>query len=106
MFFGVLVSLIGAGAGAWGVYAATVVARVVSAGTNFAVNRRKVFGAGVSATRIARYVVLSVGIMVASAAVVGFVAPATGVPAVAVKPVVDFLLFFVNYKAQQRWVFA
>ena len=106
VLFGALVALIGSGAGAWGVYAATVAARVVSAGTNFAVNRRKVFGGGVSGKRIARYVALSAGIMVASALAVGWVAPATGVPAVVVKPLVDFLLFFVNYKAQQLWVFA
>ena len=84
----------------------TVIARIISAGTNFAVNRRKVFGAGVSARRIARYVVLSAGIMVASAVAVGWLSPATGVSAVVVKPLVDFALFFVNYKAQQLWVFA
>lgn len=106
VLFGALMALIGSGAGAWGVYAATVAARVVSAGTNFAVNRRKVFGGGVSGKRIARYVALSAGIMVASALAVGWVAPAAGVPAVVVKPLIDFLLFFVNYKAQQLWVFA
>ncbi len=110
--FGVLMTLLASGTvageatGSWGVYAATVLARVVSAGTNFAVNRRKVFGAGVSGARIARYVALSAGIMAASAIAVGWAAPATGIPAVIVKPFVDFLLFFVNYKAQQLWVFA
>lgn len=106
VLFGVLMAVAVHDAGAWGVYAATVAARVVSAGTNFAVNRRKVFGADASGARVARYVILSFGIMAASAMAVGFVAPATGIPAVAVKPLVDFLLFFVNYKAQQHWVFA
>ena len=43
---------------------------------------------------------------IASAVAVGWLAPAAGVSAVVVKPLVDFALFFVNYKAQQLWVFA
>lgn len=106
VLFWAFLALIGQGAGSWGVYLATIAARIVSAGTNFAVNRRRVFGAGMSGRRVARYIVLSAGIMGASALAVGWAAPAAGVPAVAVKPVVDFLLFFVNYKAQQLWVFS
>ncbi len=106
VLFALLMRLLGASLGVAAITASTVIARIISAGTNFAVNRRKVFGAGVSARRIARYVVLSAGIMVASAVAVGWLAPATGVSAVVVKPLVDFALFFVNYKAQQLWVFA
>ena len=106
VLFALLMRLLGSPLGTASITVSTVIARIISAGTNFAVNRRKVFGAGVSARRIARYVVLSAGIMAASAVAVGWLAPAMGVSAVVVKPLVDFALFFVNYKAQQLWVFA
>lgn len=106
VLFGVLVVAFGSAAGPWGVYAATLAARAVSAGTNFAINRRKVFEAGMSGRRVARYVCLSAAIMAASALAVGWLAPLTGVAPVFIKPFVDFVLFFANYKAQQLWVFA
>lgn len=86
--------------------AATVAARVVSAGANFAVNRRRVFGADSSAVRVARYAALAVGVMCASAAGTTVLTGVLGTPAVPTKVVVDLALFFVNYKLQHAWVFA
>ena len=86
--------------------AATVVARVVSAGANFAVNRRRVFGADSSAARVARYAVVAAGVMCASAIATTLFSQALDTPAVATKVAVDLVLFFANYKLQHAWVFA
>lgn len=96
---------------AWGadelaVGAATVAARVVSSGANFAVNQRRVFGADSSVVRVVRYAVLAVGIMCASAVATTLFTALLGTPAVPTKVVVDLALFFANYKLQHAWVFA
>ncbi len=107
VFFALLMRVFtGWGADELAVGAATVAARVVSAGANFAVNQRRVFGADSSAVRVARYAVLAVGIMCASAAGTTLVTELLGTPAVPTKVVVDLALFFANYKLQHAWVFA
>lgn len=84
----------------------TVVARVISATTNFLLNRKFVFGAnGSKGKELGRYAILSVGVMIVSAGCVwalGFI----GIPSTAAKLVVDTLLYFVNYRVQQKWVFS
>lgn len=107
VLFALLMQVFGAaGIGVAAVSVATVAARVVSAGANFAVNRRRVFGADSSAVRVVRYAVLAAGIMCTSAAGTTVLAGVLGTPAVPTKVVVDLALFFVNYKLQHAWVFA
>ena len=92
--------------GGWTIAASTVGARVVSAAFNFVTNRRVVFKARGSARRsAARYAALCVFCVCASAALVTLLARVLPVPAIAIKPVVDTALFFVNYRVQQVWVF-
>lgn len=107
VLFALLVHLLsGLGVDELAVGVATVGARVVSAGANFAVNRRRVFGADSSGVRIVRYAVLALAIMCASAAGTTLLTECLGTPAVPSKVVVDLALFFVNYKLQHAWVFA
>ena len=83
----------------------TVVARVISACTNFTLNRKYVFGSGRKAgSAFGRYVILSIGIMLASAAgtwLLGMI----GMSSMVAKIITDTLLYFVSYRVQQRWVF-
>ncbi len=99
-------AFVAAGMDVLAVGAATVAARVVSAGANFAVNRRRVFGADSSAVRVARYAVVATGVMCASAVGTTVLSEFLGAPAVTAKVAVDLVLFFANYKLQHAWVFA
>lgn len=92
--------------GGWTIAVSTLGARVISAAFNFVTNRRVVFKAHGNARRsAARYAALCVACVCASAALVTLVSRVLPVPAIAVKPVVDTALFFVNYRVQQAWVF-
>ena len=83
----------------------TVTARVVSACTNFALNRKYVFGSGDKAGKsFARYVLLSAGIMLCSAAGTWLLGK-IGMSSTVAKIITDTLLYFVSYRVQQRWVF-
>lgn len=86
--------------------AATLLARIVSALFNFTVNRKVVFKSQTRTRRsAARYAALCVCSACASAALVTGLAHALPLPAIAIKPLVDTALFFVNYRIQQSWVF-
>ena len=85
----------------------TVLARLISASYNYAVNYKVVFKSkehpGMAA---ARYAALAVVQMACSALLVsGGVALFRALPEVVVKIVVDVLLFFVSYHIQQNFVF-
>ena len=98
---------------------ATVIARVISAVYNYLVNYKVVFESDAShRSSGAKYLVLAAAQMAVSAALVTgvtsliSVAAEAGGPAlppagseVAVKAVVDTILFFVSYKLQQKYVF-
>ena len=98
---------------------ATVIARVISAVYNYLVNYKVVFESDASHRASgAKYLVLAAAQMAVSAALVTgvtsliSVAAEAGGPAlppagseVAVKAVVDTILFFVSYKLQQKYVF-
>ena len=98
---------------------ATVIARVISAVYNYLVNYKVVFESDASHRASgAKYLALAVAQMAVSAALVTgvtsliSVAAEAGGPAlppagseVAVKAVVDSILFFVSYKLQQKYVF-
>ena len=87
------------------VFTATVVARMVSAGTNYMMNRNLVFGSKTGSRSLIRYALLCCALTTASAVSVfgmtrGFhINPATS------KIVCDSILFFVSYRIQKNWVF-
>lgn len=87
------------------VFAATVVARIASAGTNYMMNRHLVFESKTRSRSLIRYALLCCALTAASAVSVfgmtrGFhINPATS------KIVCDSILFFVSYRIQKNWVF-
>ena len=84
---------------------ATVLARAVSATLNFMLNRNLVFHQkGHTGSTLARYAALCVCIMLCSAGGVWLLGRIHFRSSVA-KLIVDFLLYFVSYRVQQRWVF-
>ncbi len=84
---------------------ATVIARVISASLNFKLNQTLVFSVKKAKGAVWRYIVLCVGVMLASGVAVGFLKEHTGINSTVIKMAVDFLLFFVNYRIQKAWVF-
>ena len=83
----------------------TAVARVVSASLNFILNKRFVFRLkGHTGGALWKYIVLAVGIMLLSAAGVWTLGQ-IGVNSTIAKLLIDFLLYFVSFQAQQKWVF-
>lgn len=83
-------------------------ARVVSAATNFAVNRRFVFSRGRSTPirqAVLRYALLAL-VLVASSFLMLRALTGLGVPLLAAKIVSDLVLFLLSYAAQRRVVFA
>lgn len=90
-------------------FTAAFLARVISSLLNFFINARVVFEGQVNARTMARYYILAVCQITASACLV-FLAEhvfAITSPALATlaKIVVDTLLFFVSFRIQHRWVF-
>lgn len=84
----------------------TMLARFASGAINFTLNRRWSFGSrGKADTQAARYAILFVSIMAASAALVWSLSWLP-LPIVVVKMLVDSCLFAVSYVVQHNWVFA
>ena len=83
----------------------TVTARVISAGANFLINKNLVFRQK-NGTRSAlrRYIILSGGVMLLSAAGTWLLSH-LGMSSTAAKIITDTLLYFLNFRVQQRWVF-
>ena len=94
----------------WYVAAATAGARVVSAGCNFAVNRRLVFRPKAQPARTAgaglRYAALCLAQAAASAALTTGLSALLPLPAAICKIPVDLALFLVSFALQRSWVFA
>ena len=108
--FALMENLVLAGFGAGQEIISTVVARLVSAPCNFLLNRNFVFnrknGGGKA---FLRYVILALCILASSALGVELLMALLKLPdiwAVAVKAVVDTLLYLVSYRVQNKWVFA
>ena len=83
----------------------TVIARVISAGVNFVINKNLVFGqkkGGKAA--LVRYIILSCGVMLASAGGTWLMGK-TGMSSTVAKLIADTVLYFVSFRIQQRWVF-
>lgn len=89
----------------------TALARVLSATTNFLLNRRLVFEsrAGMARTLV-RYICLAVPVMLCSWLCVYFLSNVLAIQSSAlrtfIKIPVDVFLFLVSFRVQRRWVFA
>ena len=108
VLFSVFVSLLKGTGGIWYAGAAAILARILSASYNFLINHRLVFKSQVSKRSAAlRYFALAVVQMLASALLVtGGVYLLPMVPELAVKIVVDTVLFFISYTIQREMVFS
>lgn len=88
---------------------ATGAARLISAGFNFLVNKHFVFHFRAVRQRysdaLLRYVLLCVGVWIVSVGGVTSLHLYLGFSDKLAKIICDTLLFFVNYRVQQRWVF-
>lgn len=83
----------------------TVLARVLSAGVNYAVNSCLVFEKKMSGTSGAAYFLLCAVQMAASAGLVTLLFGVTRWPESLCKVMVDAALFFVSFQIQNRWIF-
>ena len=84
---------------------ATVLARVCSAALNFMLNKSLVFDIKKARGAVWRYILLCVGVMLASGMAVSALHALLPINSTIIKMAVDFLLFFVNYRIQKAWVF-
>lgn len=85
---------------------ATVCARILSACVNYLLNHKVVFQSSKRLSGSAlRYALLCVVQMMVSAALVTWAAGMLPISPVACKIVIDFLLFFVSFQIQRRWIF-
>ena len=83
----------------------TAVARVISATLNFILNKNFVFRLkGHTGGALWKYIVLAVALIVLSAGGVSLLG-AIGMSSTVAKLIVDFLLYFLSYRVQQKWVF-
>lgn len=106
--FALCENLLLAGMGTGREFLSTVIARVISAPCNFLLNKNFVFKAKESKKSFVRYVILAVGLLLASAVGVELLMKLLDfVPALAslVKIAVDLVLYLVSYRVQNSWVF-
>lgn len=84
---------------------ATVIARIVSGGINFLINRKVIFkNSGDLSGQLWRFFILFFAIMCTSSVVVSLLS-FIPIPPIITKAVVDVLLWTVNYTMQRKWVF-
>ncbi len=84
---------------------ATVIARIVSGGINFLINRRVIFkNCGDISGQLLRFFILFFAIMCTSSLAVSLLS-FLPIPPIIIKVVVDILLWTVNYSMQRKWVF-
>lgn len=85
---------------------ATVIARGISMGVNYLLNRHFVFQDKKADTQtLIRYLILSVLLIILSTTGVYGLYKATGINEKTGKLICDAVLFLLSYKVQQRWVF-
>lgn len=108
--FALMENVVLAGFGTGQEIISTVVARLVSAPCNFLLNRNFVFNSKNGGGKaFLRYVILALCILASSALAVELIMTLLKLDeiwAVAVKAVVDTLLYLVSYRVQNKWVFA
>lgn len=84
---------------------ATVLARIISGGINFLINRKVIFkNNGDLKGQVWRFVILFLGIMCTSSVIVSLLS-FVPIPVTITKAIVDVLLWAVNYTLQRKWVF-
>lgn len=83
---------------------ATVLARVASSVLNYNINKNIVFKK-MNKTSIIKYFTLCIIQMFVSGGTVSLLYWLTGFNEVGLKIIVDLVIFFINYKVQQKWVF-
>lgn len=90
----------------WLVLIATILARIISATTNFFINRKVVFcSADDFGKRAAKFFTVVLFIMVSSGIIVAALSSVINISERIIKIVIDALLFFVSYELQKKWVF-
>lgn len=85
------------------VFAATVAARIISAGTNYMMNRHLVFENKTRAHSLMRYALLCCALTAASAVSVFGMNRILHISPAASKILCDSILFFVSYRIQKNW---
>ena len=84
----------------------TILARIISATVNYIVNRQVVFQTNEDRRKsAAQFLVLSIAQCLTSALLVYLLEKISSGNAVGLKVLVDVMLFFVNYKVQQKFIF-
>lgn len=108
--FYLVLKLLGGALGKWAELVATAAARAISSIINYNINRTKVFNAdSKSRGKLLRYYALAIPQMFISAGLVTLIShtlKAAPFLATVIKLIVDTVIFFVNYRIQQTWVFA
>ena len=88
------------------IFLSTFLARAASSFTNYCINKKKVFRVEECRGRtMARYYVLCVAQMLASAGLVNLLLWLFNVNKAIIKPIVDFALFMISFQIQREWVF-
>lgn len=89
----------------WNVALATVMARIISGGINFLINRKMIFkNDGKARNQAMRFIILFFCIMCASTVIVSLLS-FIPIPVTIIKAIVDLMLWTVNYTIQRQWVF-
>lgn len=94
-----------------GIILSTVVSRLLSSAANFYINKKIVFKSGKSTIKaLIKYYLLAVPVMLLSAFGVKGIAAVLNInesslSVTAIKLLVDFILFLLNYRIQKKWIF-
>ena len=80
----------------------TIVARLVSASVNFAINKNLVFKTAGRAYTLGRYAALAAGILLANCVLIYLLVNIAGVPAYIAKIIVEMLLYILSFTIQNR----
>ena len=83
----------------------TMIARLVSSLVNYSINRNYVFGKKDTEKTLLKYYVLCISQMIISAGGVAALYYFSNINSSILKIIVDTIIFFVNYRIQQAWVF-
>ena len=87
-------------------FCSSTLARILSSLFNFTMNRKAVFKSDAPlGITMARYYILWACQLLTSIGSVFLLNKATGIKPTYIKPLVDFLLYFVSFRIQQAWVF-
>ncbi len=106
LFFWILVELLRPAGMLYYIAAATVLARIVSAVFNYLVNSHAVFKKGSGRKTAVKYFLLCAAQTGLSAVLVQGLFQLIGIPEIAVKIMVDIVLFLASFQIQRRWIFS